>query len=255
MPVSVAIVAQDEEKRIPHCLSTLAFAQEVLVVDSGSRDRTVEIARSHGCRVISEPWRGYARQKQFAVDNCENRWVLILDADEQVPVETGRSIRRITDSPDPRFSAYSLLRKNFFHDRWIRHCGWWPERVVRLVDRRRGRFNDRLVHEQWIADGEVGELDMAIEHRSFQSYSDLIKKMDTYSTLAALDMLRRGRRSGWWSPISHGTWMFFRTYLLELGVMEGFDGFMISVLNGGGSFLKYAKLREMLLFPSTPEDQ
>ncbi|MBW2110767.1 MAG: hypothetical protein JRH00_04925 [Deltaproteobacteria bacterium] len=96
---------------------------------------------------------------------------------------------------------------------------------------------------------------MAIEHRSFQSYSDLIKKMDTYSTLAALDMLRRGRRSGWWSPISHGTWMFFRTYLLELGVMEGFDGFMISVLNGGGSFLKYAKLREMLLFPSTPEDQ
>ena len=181
--------------------------------------------------------------------------VLILDADEQVPVETGRSIRRITDSPDPRFSAYSLLRKNFFHDRWIRHCGWWSERVVRLVDRRRGRFNDRLVHEQWIADGEVGELDMAIEHRSFQSCSDLIKKMATYSTLAALDMLRRGRRSGWWSPISHGTWMFFRTYLLELGVMEGFDGFMISVLNGGGSFLKYAKLREMLLFPSTPEDQ
>jgi len=247
MPVSVAIIAQDEENRLPRCLDSLSFADEVLVVDSGSRDKTVDIAKSFGCRVLLEKWRGYAKQKQFAVDNCLNDWVLILDADEQVPGETGEQVKKIIGSPETKFVAYSFLRKNFFHDRWIRHCGWWPDRVVRLVNRRLGRFNDQLVHERWISDGSVKQLDWAIEHRSFRCYSDLILKMETYSTLAAQDMLKKGRRSQWWSPLSHGLWMFVRTYVLELGIIEGFDGFMISVLNAGGSFLKYAKLREMML--------
>jgi len=247
MLVSVAIIAQDEENRLPQCLDSLSFADEVLVVDSGSRDKTVDIAKSFGCSVLLEPWRGYAKQKQFAVDNCLNDWVLILDADERVPRETGERVKKIIGSPETKFAAYSFLRKNFFHNRWIRHCGWWPDRVVRLVNRRHGQFNDQLVHERWISDGSVKQFDLAIEHRSFRCYSDLIRKMETYSTLAARDMLKMGRRSQWWSPLSHGLWMFIRTYVLELGIIEGFDGFMISVLNAGGSFLKYAKLREMML--------
>ena len=247
MLVSVAIIAQDEENRLPQCLDSLSFADEILVVDSGSRDKTVDIAKSFGCSVLLEPWRGYAKQKQFAVDHCLNDWVLILDADERIPGETGEKIKRIIDGPAPAIAAYSFLRKNFFHNRWIRHCGWWPDRVVRLVNRRHGQFNDQLVHERWVANGSVKQLDLAIEHRSFRCYSDLIRKMETYSTLAAQDMLKMGRRSHWWSPLSHGLWMFIRTYVLELGIIEGFDGFMISVLNAGGSFLKYAKLREMML--------
>jgi len=244
MSFSVAIVTQDEEDRLPDCLKSVSFADEVVVVDSGSRDNTVGIARSFGCRVLTETWRGYAKQKQFAVDNCSNDWVLILDSDERIPWETAREIKELLSPSEHDFAAYSFLRKNFFHNRWIRHCGWWPDRIVRLVDRRRGRFSDHLVHESWISEGSIKKLGVTIEHRSFRNYSDLIHKLETYSTLAAQEMLKGGKRAGALSPLSHGIWMFLRTYLLELGVLEGFDGFIISALNGGGSFMKYAKLRE-----------
>ncbi|MFH1241124.1 MAG: glycosyltransferase family 2 protein [Pseudomonadota bacterium] len=247
MPVSVAIITKDEEERLPGCLKSLSFADEILVVDSGSQDKTVSIAMAFRCRVMTEEWRGYAGQKQFAVDNCSNDWVLILDADERIPVETAVKIGELLDDPEPGFTAYSFLRKNYFHGRWIRHCGWWPERVVRLVNRTKGRFSEHLVHERWISDGAVKELDVPIEHYSFQSYSDLIHKMETYSTLAAREILRKGNRSAWWSPITHGLWMLVRTYIFELGVLDGFDGLVISILNGGGSFMKYAKAREMMV--------
>lgn len=248
MPLSVAIIAQDEEDRIPECLKSVSFADEVLVVDSGSQDHTVSIAEFYGCKVISKKWMGYAQQKQYAVDNCCNDWVLILDADEQLPKETGEQIEQILDTPQHGVAAYSLLRKNFFRNRWIRHCGWWPDRVVRMVDRRQGHFSDNLVHERWISNGPVKELDLTIEHRSFRNYSDLVHKMQTYSTLSAQEMLNRGRSVRWWSPFSHGLWMFIRTYVLEMGMMAGFDGFMISLFNAGGSFMKYAKLRESLIY-------
>jgi len=244
MPFSVAIITQDEEERLPDCLKSVSFADEIVVVDSGSHDDTVDIARSFGCKVLTETWRGYAKQKQFAVDSCANNWVLILDSDERIPKETALKIKKLLALPERDFSACSFLRKNFFHNRWIRHCGWWPERIVRLVDRRKGRFSGHLVHESWISQGRVENLEATIEHRSFRNYSDLIHKLETYSTLAAQEMLRDGRGAGPLSPFFHGIWMFFRTYILELGILEGFDGFIISTLNGGGSFMKYAKLRE-----------
>ena len=247
MPFSVAIITKNEEDRLPICLKSVAFADEILVVDSGSGDDTVEIAKSFGCRVLLETWRGYAKQKQFAVDNCRNDWVLILDADESVPRITAEKIVEVLGRPEQKITAYSFLRKNFFHNRWIRHCGWWPDRIVRLVHRQHGRFSDHLVHEQWISDGSIQELDVAIEHNSFRNYTDIIHKMDTYSTLAAQDMLKMGKHGGCISPFSHGIWMFVRTYIFELGVLEYFDGFVISILNAGGSFLKYAKLRELMI--------
>lgn len=246
MPISVAIVAKDEAHRLPRCLSSVSFADEILLVDSDSKDDSVEVAGSFGCKVLQQPWLGYARQKQFAVDHCSNDWVLILDADEVIPQETAEEIIKITGSQVQEFAAYSFLRKNFFHKRWIRHCGWWPERVVRLVDRRQGGFSDHLVHEQWISNGAVKTLDLSIEHHSFRNYSDMINKMEKYSTLAAREMMGKGRRARWWTPIFHGLWMFISTYFFKMGILEGFDGFVISLLNAGGSFMKYAKLREML---------
>lgn len=251
MSLSVAIVTQDEANNLPRCLDSVSFADEVLVVDSGSRDSSVDIARSFGCRVLQQSWLGYARQKQFAVDNCCNDWVLILDADERVPSETAEKIAEITGSHEQKFAAYSFLRKSFFHKRWIRHCGWWPERVVRLVDRRHGRFSNQLVHEKWISGGAIKELDLTLEHYSFHNYSDLINKMQEYSTLGAQEMMQNGRRVRWWTPISHGIWMFIRTYFFEMGMMEGFDGLVISMLNAEGSFMKYAKLREATIRSKT----
>lgn len=247
MPLSIAIITKDEEKRLPQCLNSILFADEILVVDSESVDNTIGVAKSFGCRVLSKPWQGYAKQKQFAVDSCTNNWVLILDADERIPPETAEGIQKIISQPKQNFSSYSFHRKNFFHNRWIRHCGWWPDRIVRLVDRRQGRFSNHLVHESWISEGNVKELDLAIEHYSFKTYSDLIYKLEIYSSLAAQEMHRNGKPVQWASPITHGLWMFFRTYILEMGMLDGFDGFIISILHAGGSFMKYAKLREIKL--------
>lgn len=247
-PLSVAIIAKDEADRLSACIDNLSFADEVVVVvDERSSDETLSIALAHGCRAISKKWMGYAKQKQFAVDMCQNQWVLVLDADERIPDQTADAIMRILSSPDLNVAAYSLMRKNIFHDRWVRRCGWWPDRVIRLVDRAKGSFSDDLVHEQWVAYGPIKELNIAIEHHSFRNYADIIDKLQNYSTLAACQMNQEGRTASWWTPISHAIWMFIRTYILELGILAGFDGFMISILNAGGSFMKYAKLRELRL--------
>ncbi|PID39115.1 MAG: LPS biosynthesis protein [Proteobacteria bacterium] len=246
VPLSVAIVARDEADRIGVCLDGLDFADEVVVVvDSRSRDRTLEIAASRGCHAVSRPWQGFSQQKQMAVDLARHDWVLILDADERVPAATaGHIARLVTESPTDA-AAYSLLRKNFFHGRWIRRCGWWPDRVTRLVNRTRGRFSEHLVHEHWAADGPVMDLDAILTHHSFRNYADLVEKMQRYSNLSAMQIYADGRRVGWWAPPLHGSWTFIRNYLLELGIVEGLDGLVIALLNAGGSFFKYAKAREL----------
>jgi len=248
IPLSVAIITRDEEQRLPDCLKSVAFADQVLVVDSGSRDRTVELARSSGATVMVEEWRGFSGQKQFAVDQCHHEWVLILDADERIPEETAMAIKQEMTNNDPMISAYSFRRKNYFHGKWIKYCGWWPDRIVRLVKRGKGGFDGRHVHESWMVEGKVKDLDAHIEHISFMSYSDLTAKMENYSNLAALEMFEKNFSAGPFTPIFHGLWMFMRTYIIELGFLHGFDGFMISVMNGGGSFMKYAKLREMRVY-------
>lgn len=242
--ISVAIITKNEEERLPDCLRSASFADEVVVVDSGSEDKTLQVAESFGARIIVEPWRGYSGQKQFAVDRCTHDWVLILDADERVPDRTASIIREEITRQPSGIAAFSFQRKNFLHGRWIRHCGWWPDRIVRLVHRRKGRFDGRAVHEKWVPRGVVKALDTFIEHISFRNYSELVAKMENYSNLASGEIFEKGARVNPFAPPLHGLWMFLRTYILEMGVLDGFDGFVISVMNGGGSFLKYAKARE-----------
>jgi (heptosyl)LPS beta-1,4-glucosyltransferase len=242
--LSAAIITYNEEQHLPGCLDSLAFCNEIILVDSGSHDRTLDIARSFGCRVFSHPWLGYARQKQLAIDRCYNDWVLILDADERVCAETAETIPRLLSEHNSSVAGFSLVRKNYFHGRWIRHCGWWPEHVLRLVNRNQGCYSQHLVHERWITNGVVKPTSLVVEHYSFRSYSALVEKMQTYSTLSATEMYQQGKQAHWWSPALHGAWTFMRTYFVHLGILDGFDGFMIAALNGGGSFLKYAKLRE-----------
>jgi len=246
MKISIAIITKNEEERLPDCLRSVAFADDILVVDSGSDDRTVQVAQSFGARILSEPWRGYSDQKQFAVDQCLHDWVLILDADERVPEKTAVEIGGVLRHSKGKFAAFSFRRKNYLHGRWIRRCGWWPDRIVRLVNRRRGRFDGRPVHEKWVPEGEVMALDAVIEHISFRKFSDLVSKMETYSNLSAEELAGRKARVNALAPLTHGIGMFLKTYFFELGLLDGFDGLVISVMNAGGSFLKYAKLREMI---------
>jgi (heptosyl)LPS beta-1,4-glucosyltransferase len=244
--VSVAIITLNEADRIADCLQSVAFAKDVVVVDGGSTDKTPEIAESLGAKVLREPWRGFAAQKQFAVNQCRNDWVLILDADERISAEASVLIDQAISQEGKAVAAYSFKRRNYLYGRWIKRSGWWPDRVVRLVRKDLGRFSNRAVHEQWVADGVVEALDACIEHFSFRCCSDLVAKMELYSSLGAEDLLKEDRRATPLTPVLRGAWTFFQTYFLQLGIMDGFEGFLIAVMNGGGTFLKYAKLLELL---------
>ncbi len=247
MPLSVAIIARNEEERLPDCLRSVRFADDVVVVDSGSVDNTVKIAKSFGARVFVREWMGFSGQKQFAVDQCRHDWVLILDSDERIPEGTAKVVQREIAGTDRMVSAYSFKRKNYLHGRWIKRCGWWPDRVVRLVNKNEGRFSGRAVHERWLPDGKVKGLDACIEHVSFRNCSELVAKMESYSNLSAEELFQKGTRVNAMTPVLHGLWMFVMTYFFQLGILERFEGFLISIMNAGGSFLKYVNLRETFL--------
>lgn len=244
--ISVAIITFNEADRLAECVKSARFANEIVVVDSGSHDGTRETARSLGCTVYEHPFAGFARQKQYAVDRCSHEWVLLLDADERLPASTANDIKRLVSEANDDIAAFSFLRRNHLHGRWIRHCGWWPDKVVRLVRRHRGAFSPNTVHERWIANGRVEQLPLGIDHFSFRNYAEMIEKLQHYSTLAAQEMASRKAKVHCWSPLLHGGWMFFSTYLLKMGFLCGLDGLIISLLNAGGSFMKYAKCWEII---------
>ncbi|MDA8432119.1 MAG: glycosyltransferase family 2 protein [Nitrospiraceae bacterium] len=242
LALSVAIITKDEEENIPALLDSVSFADDIVVVDSGSTDRTVEIAENFCCRVFSEEWRGYGPQKNSAVEKCRNEWVLLLDADERLPAETAKAIAEILKQPAA--DAYSFRRKNYLHGRWMRHSGYWPDRQVRLVRGKFGSFRG-TIHEQWATRGAVADLDAHIDHYAFSGYADMLKTLNEYSTVIAEELHSSGRRAGPLSPVSHGVGMFLTIYFLRLGFLDGLDGLATALTKAGGSFFKYAKLREI----------
>ena len=243
LPLSVAVITKNEERDLPDCLKSVAFADDIVVVDSGSTDRTVGIAEDFGCKVFVEDWKGDGPQKNSTIDKCGHEWVLILDADERVPGETERAIVAIL-SGAANADAYSFPRRNFFHGRWIKHCGWWPDRVIRLVKKSRGRFQ-AITHGKWATEGALVELDVPIDHYSFRGYSDMLAILDSRSTDMAKELCDAGYRATLFTPFIHGIVMFLKVYVLKLGFLDGLDGFTIAVTRAGGTFFKYAKLLEL----------
>lgn len=240
--LSIGIITKDEEKNLPECLNSIGFADEIVVVDSGSTDRTVEIAKEFGCRVFVEDWKGYGPQKNSAVKRCRNEWVLILDADERVPKETADIIYEAIQRPG--VDAYRLKRKNYLHGKWLQHSGYWPDRHIRLVRKDKGAFYSK-VHEKWITEGLVQELDAHIDHYAFSDYSDMLKTLNDYSTVIAGDLFASGKRVTVLTPVYHGIAMFFKIYLIEKGFLDGMAGLVTALTKAGGSFFKYAKLLEL----------
>jgi len=242
LPLSVAVITKDEEANIAACLSSVAFADDIVVVDSGSADGTVKIAEGFSCRVFVEEWKGYGAQKNSAIEKCRHRWVLIVDADERVPAESVPAIERAIGGEQAQ--AYSLKRKNYLHGRWMRRSGYWPDRQIRLVDRGKGTFRS-AIHERWETVGRVAELDACIDHYGFSGYSDMLKTMNDYSTLCAKEMYASGRRAGPLAPALHGAGMFLKIYILKKGFLDGMDGLVTALTKAGGAFFKYAKLIEL----------
>jgi glycosyltransferase involved in cell wall biosynthesis len=247
VPLSVAIITQDEAGNLPGCLVSVAFADEIVVVDSGSADKTVEIAEAAGCTVFREPWRGgFGAQKQFAIDQCRHPWVLVLDADERVPPETALVIRKIIQDPSPDGAAgFSFPRKNFFQGRWIRHAGWWPDRVVRLFRRDLGFMSQAPVHESVEVSGPTTALQAPLEHMTESDLSRILLKIDRYSTLGAREAFAAGRKTSVVSALFRSLITFTQDYFLRLGFLDGAQGLTLAVTDSVNKFFKYAKLADL----------
>ncbi|HEX9301444.1 MAG TPA: glycosyltransferase family 2 protein [Casimicrobiaceae bacterium] len=243
LPLSLCVITRDAAGLLADCLASAAFAGEIVVVDSGSRDDTVEIARRCGARVIEEPWRGFGAQKNFAVGCAAHDWVLCLDADERVTPELAFSIRTAMAKPD--VAAYAMARRNRFLGRWLAHGEGYPDWNVRLFDRRRARWTEDPVHEHVVADGAVAQLSGDLLHASAESIDDYMAKQNRYTTLQAAAMHARGERASVTRLVVSPLVRFFRFYVVKLGFLDGVAGFVHIAIGCQNSFMKYAKLRAL----------
>ena len=244
MKISAAIITFNEERNISRAIESLRCCDEIVVVDSGSNDRTVELAVKLGARVIDCNWRGYAGQKNYASDQCENDWILSLDADEALSEALEAEIWQIKKA-GPRFDAYTMPRLAQYLGRWILHCGWYPDRKVRLFDRRRAKWVGKYVHESVVVEGRVGHLHSNLLHFTCNSLSEHLKTMDRYTTLAAEQLVAQETPIGWAQLAIDPPWTFFKTYVLQRGFLDGPEGLAIAYMAALYNFLKYAKAKNM----------
>jgi len=243
LSLSLCVITRDAAGEIADCLASAAFAGEVVVVDSGSRDDTVEIARGLGARVIERDWPGFGAQKNFAVGAAAHDWVLCLDADERVTPEMAASIA--SEMAAPRAAAYAFARRNRFLGRWLAHGEGYPDWNVRLFDRRRARWTDDPVHEHVVADGAVARLAGDLMHASAESLDAYLAKQNRYTTLQAAAMHARGERAGVLRLVLSPLARFVRFYVVKLGFLDGVAGLVHIAIGCQNSFLKYAKLRAL----------
>jgi glycosyltransferase involved in cell wall biosynthesis len=244
MKISATIITCNEERNIARVMESLRCCDEIVVVDSGSTDRTVEIASKLGARVVESPWRGYAGQKNFASEKATHDWILSLDADESLSEALEGEIWQIKKN-GPEFDAYTMPRLAQYLGRWILHSGWYPDRKVRLFDRRRAAWVGERVHESVVVDGPVGHLKSNILHFTCSSLSEHLKTMDRYTTLAAEQLIDEKKQIGWRQLVLDPPWTFFQTYVLKRGFLDGVEGLTIAYMATLYNFLKYAKAWNM----------
>ncbi len=242
--VSVTIITLNEAEHIGAAIDSVRWADEIIVVDALSTDRTAEIAREKGVRLEVRAWPGYAAQKNAAAALASHDWILSLDADERVPQELAEEIQALLAS-NPDAHGYRIPRVTFHLGRWIRTTDFYPDYQTRLYDRRHARWQGRLVHESVQVDGSRGQLRHDIQHLSFRDLTDQIERINHYSSLSARQMHDAGVRSSGWHMLVHPPAAFLRNYILRRGFMDGTVGLTISLVNSYGVFLKFAKLWEI----------
>lgn len=243
LPLTLVVITRDAGAQLHDCLASVGFAAEKIVVDSGSRDDTVEIARRMGARVLSHEWLGFGAQKNFAVAQATHDWVLCLDADEQVSSVLESSLRAALLRPE--HGAYAMARRNRFLGRWLAHGEGYPDWSVRLFDRRRARWSDDAVHEHVLANGSIGRLEGDLLHASGESLDAYLAKQNRYTSLQAEAMYARGERSSIVRLVFSPLLRFARFYLLRAGFLDGAAGFTHIAIGCFNSFCKYAKLRAL----------
>ncbi|WP_062309502.1 glycosyltransferase family 2 protein [Polynucleobacter sinensis] len=241
--LSVILITRNEEANLADCLASLeGIAQQIVVVDTNSTDRTLEIAKMHGA-LVSQPadWPGFGPQKNRALDLATGDWVLSLDADERLtPALKSEILTAIHHSA--HVNCFAIPRLSWYCGRFIRHSGWSPDYVDRLFKRGTARFSDDLVHERLLPDGQVAKLENPMLHYSFMDFSQVLQKIDRYSTASAEQAYAKGKRSSPLKAILHGAWAFIRTYFIRAGFLDGQQGLALAISNAEGSYYRYMKI-------------
>lgn len=241
MRVSAIIITKNAGSMIRRCVESVAWADETIVVDSGSTDDTAEICRSMGVNFsITADFPGFGPQKNRALDLATGDWVVSIDADEWITPELRDEMRAAMAKPTA--AAYAVPRRSSFCGRYMKHSGWWPDHVIRLFRRDAARFSDDRAHERLLVDGVTRKLKQPLMHEAISTMDQMLGKMNLYSTASARMLHERGRKASLATAVFHGSWAFFRTYILRLGFLDGREGFILAVANAEGSYYRYVKL-------------
>ncbi|MCX6142051.1 MAG: glycosyltransferase family 2 protein [Ignavibacteriales bacterium] len=243
--LSVIVITKNEEHNIVDCLESVRWASEIVVVDGGSDDKTVDLARRFSQNVYVKPWEGYAASKNFALEQCTGDWILWLDADERVTKELSGEIQDLVAQGIAGYSGFEVSRRAFFLGKWIRHSGWYPGYVLRLFRRGSGRWSDKKVHEHLEIEGNVGRLNSDLLHYTDPNLWHYFDKFNRYTTLAAEELTSKGELFRLSQLTVRPIWLFVRMYFLKLGFLDGVQGFILCVLSSCYVFTKYAKLWEL----------
>lgn len=239
--LSVIIITKNEAHDIRDCLASIAWADEIIVLDSGSTDGTVDIAREFTKHVYTSPdWQGFGVQKNRALAYATKDWVLSLDADERVDAALQSEIKQVLQSP--QLDIYFMPRLSSFCGRFIHHSGWRPDYVARLFKRGSAQFSNHLVHESLTFTGPAGRLTQSLLHLSYKNLDEVLDKMQRYAMLGAKELQARNKRSSLLGAIGHGIWAFIRTYIIRLGFLDGAQGFMLAIANAETTYYKYLQL-------------
>ena len=240
--LSAILITNNEENNISECLASVAWADEIIVVDSGSIDNTVTLCRKYTDKIlVTKDWPGFGPQKNRALDRATCEWVLSIDADERVTNALKAEIKQAI--VDGKASAFRIPRQSRYCGRWIKHSGWSPDYVIRLFRRDSARFSDDIVHEKVeVLQGKLGTLKTPLKHYSFNSLEEVLNKTNSYSSANALKSYQRGKTSSLSKAIFHGFWAFFRTYILRAGFLDGREGFILAISNAEGTYYRYLKL-------------
>ena len=244
MKITATIITLNEERHIARSIESLRCCDEIVVVDSGSVDRTTELASKLGARVVESPWPGYAAQKNFAAEQARHDWILSIDADEALSESLEGEIWNLKKK-GPVYDAYTMPRLAQYLGRWILHCGWYPDRKVRLYHRAKANWIGNFVHESVEVNGRVGHLESNLLHFTCDSLSEHLKTMDRYTTLAAEELVSRKQKILLRNMILDPAWTFTRTYFIQRGFQDGLEGLTIAYMAALYTFLKYAKARNM----------
>lgn len=242
--LSVAVIARNEADRVEGLLDSVAIADEVVLVDSGSTDGTIEICRRRGARVIEQEWLGYARQKQLAMEQARGQWILSLDADELLSIEAAQEILHAVRTAGPEVAAFSIPRLSWYLNRWIRHGGWYPDRKVRLVRRGLGRWVGDGLHEKLEVTGTVRKLRNPLLHYVYRDISDQVRTINRFSTVFAENRAHHGSPAYVLLGIFHAALKFVECAIWKLGILDGLPGLVIAVNSAFYVFLKHAKAWE-----------